>query len=98
MILEITQIEVGKALKKQKRNEIAIVSTQTFGRPRKIWIIELGYSSDTRYMDKVAEMNQQHAELCNLLATEGYDVMLLPIVLRSAGTAFKCLKNGLSQR
>jgi hypothetical protein len=26
-----------------------------------------------------------------LLAAEGYDVMLLPIVLGSAGTLFKCL-------
>jgi len=26
-----------------------------------------------------------------LLATEGYDVMLLPILLGSAGTLFKCI-------
>jgi len=61
------------------------VHTQTSGRPRKIWIIALGYFSDTRYMDKVAEKKQEHVELCHLLATEGYDVMLLPIVLGSAG-------------
>jgi hypothetical protein len=49
--------------------------------------MELGYSSDTRYMDKVMEKKEQVA----LLAAEGYDVMLLPIVLGSAGTLFKCL-------
>jgi hypothetical protein len=58
---------------------------------RKIWLIELGYSSDTRYMDKVIEKKEQHAELCRLFAAEGYDVMLLPVVLGSAGTLFKCL-------
>jgi hypothetical protein len=42
-------------------------------------------------MDKVMEKKEQHAELCKLLAAEGYDVTLLPIVLGSAGTLFKCL-------
>jgi hypothetical protein len=59
------------------------------GRPRKVWLMELRYSSDTRYMYKVMEKKEQHAELCKLLAAEGYDVML--IVLGNAGTLFKCL-------
>jgi hypothetical protein len=42
-------------------------------------------------MDKVIEKKEQHAKLCKVLAAEGYDVMLLPIVLGSAGTLFKCL-------
>jgi hypothetical protein len=42
-------------------------------------------------MDKVIEKKEQHAELCRLLAAEAYDVMLLPVVLESAGTLFKCL-------
>jgi hypothetical protein len=33
----------------------------------------------------------ENAELCRLLAAEGCDVMLLPVVLGSAGTLFKCL-------
>jgi hypothetical protein len=41
-------------------------------------------------MDEVIE-KKEHARLCKLLAAEGYDVILLPIVLRSAGTFFKCL-------
>jgi hypothetical protein len=40
-------------------------------RPRKIWLIELGYSSDTRYMDKVLEKKEQHVELCRMLAVGG---------------------------
>jgi hypothetical protein len=34
---------------------------------------------------------QQHAELCKLPGAEGYDVILLPIILGSAGAFFKCL-------
>jgi hypothetical protein len=92
MIVEITHEEIDRALKKtQTRNGDNKVSTQINGRPRKIWLMELGYSSDTRYMDKVMEKKEQHAELCKLLAAEGYDIMLLPIVLGCAGTLFKCL-------
>jgi hypothetical protein len=56
---------------------------------KKFWLIE--YFSDTRYMEKVAEKKERHAELCKLLASEGYAVMLLLVVLRRAGTLSKCL-------
>jgi hypothetical protein len=79
------------ALKKRFRNGDNNVATQINGRPRKMWLLELGYSSDIRYMDKVMEEKEQHAELCKLLAAEGYDVVLLPIVLGSAVALFKCL-------
>jgi hypothetical protein len=93
MIVETTHEEVDRTLKKRTRNGDNNVPIQINGRPRKIWLMELGYSSDTRYMhmDKVMEKKVQHAELCKLLAAEGYDVMLLPIILRSAGTLIKCL-------
>ena len=55
------------------------------GKPRKVWIIELGYCSDTRYLEKLAEKQQQHEQLCKLLTIEGYDVQLLPVILSSAG-------------
>jgi len=42
-------------------------------------------------MDKVMVKRQQHAEGCSLLAAEGYDMMLLSVVLGSAGILFKCL-------
>jgi hypothetical protein len=52
--------------------------------------LTIDLSSDTSYMAKVIEM-KEHAELCILLATEGYGVMVLPVVLGSAGTRFTCL-------
>jgi hypothetical protein len=65
------------------------IPTQINGRPRKIWLFQLGYSSDTRYMDKAMKKQEQQAELCKMLAVEGYDVVLLPVVLGSAGTLCK---------
>jgi hypothetical protein len=59
--------------------------------PRNIWLIKLGYSSDSPCMDKVIEKKGQHAGSWKLLAAEGCDVMLLPVVLGSAGTLFECL-------
>jgi hypothetical protein len=38
---------------------------------------------------KVIEKKEQDAEMCRLLAAEGYDVMLLLVVLGSAGTLLK---------
>jgi hypothetical protein len=42
-------------------------------------------------MDKVIDKKERHAELCKMLAAEGYDVALHPVVLGSAGTLFNCL-------
>jgi hypothetical protein len=88
MIVDITNNEIDGALKKRTRNGDTNISNQINGRPRKIWLIESGYSSNTRYMDKVTEKKEQHAELCKLLAAEGYDVMLLTVVLENAGIHF----------
>jgi hypothetical protein len=97
MIVEITNDEIDRALKKQTRNGDTNIPTQINGRPRKIWLIELEYSSDTRYMDKVIERIEQHAKLCRFFAAEGYDVMLLPVVLGSAGTLFRCLDRATTE-
>jgi hypothetical protein len=63
MIVENTHEEIDRALKKRTRNGDTNIPTQITGRPRKIRLIELGYSSDTRYMDKVIEKTKQHAEI-----------------------------------
>ena len=48
-------------------------------------------------MDKVKEKTDQHATLCELLDTEGYEVIVLPTVLGSAGTLYKCLEKAAIQ-
>ncbi len=51
------------------------------GRQRKIWIVEGGYCADTRYAEKVAEKNEQHEKLVDMLKMFGYDVQLRPMPL-----------------
>ena len=45
-----------------------------------------GYCSDTRYVDKLHEKQQQHQRLEASLIAYGYDVTVLPIILGSYGT------------
>ena len=44
------------------------------GRQKKIWVVEGGYCADTRYAEKVAEKNEQHEKLVDMLKMYGYDV------------------------
>jgi hypothetical protein len=44
MIVEIRHEEIDRTLKKRTRNGDNKVPTQINGRPRKIWLMELGYS------------------------------------------------------
>ena len=48
-------------------------------------MVELGYVSDTKYLDKVKEQIAQHQTLFHMLQTEGYEVNFLPIVLGNLG-------------
>ena len=55
-----------------------------------IKIIEIGYSSDTRYIEKLQEKEQQHAQLCRILREEGHKVDFIPIILGTQGSVFRC--------
>ena len=37
------------------------------GRQRRIWIVKGGYCADTRYAEKVKEINEQHERLVDML-------------------------------
>jgi hypothetical protein len=82
----VTHDEINRAL--ENRNGDTNVHTQIIGRPRKNWLLELGYFSDTRYMNKVTGKKEQHADLYKLLVAERYSVKLLPALLESAGPLF----------
>ena len=66
------------------------------GRARRIWIVEDGYCSDTRYEDKLKEKEGQHQALQTALEDHGYQVSTLPIILRSFWITFsfydKCIQ------
>ena len=55
------------------------------GRQRKIWIVEDGYCADTRYVEKMAEKNEQHEKLVDMLKLYGHDVHLRPMPVHPRG-------------
>ena len=66
-----------------------------YGLQTKVWVIEIGYSSDTRYRERLQEKRDQHAELCSLLAARGYAVELVPIILGSMGSIYRSVDESL---
>jgi hypothetical protein len=53
MIVEIPSEKLDNISQKRRHTGVRKVSAQIDDRPRKVWIVELGYSSDTRYRNKV---------------------------------------------
>lgn len=56
---------------------------------RRVWMLEVGYNSNTKYEEKFQEKTQQHQALVNALTQWGYDVHLRPLPLGFAGTIYK---------
>ena len=57
-------------------------------RPCKAFILEVGYTSETRYTDKVLEKTQQHAQLRSLLESEGFEGVIQSVILGTSGGIF----------
>ncbi len=73
-------------LRKRARNSRTLRETR---RGHTIRIVEIGYTSEGRYMEKVQEKNQQHEKLQDLLKTEGHRVQQSNVILGSSGGIFK---------
>ena len=58
------------------------------GKPRKVWVAEAGYCSDTVYQDKLKEKELQPKRLQEALSACGYEVIAVPIILGFYGTIF----------
>ena len=63
----------------------------------KIQIIEVGYCSDFRWKEKLAEKQEQHRGLVQALQAEGWDVEEHHIILGSKGTVYKDTLNTLQK-
>ena len=61
----------------------------TTERSRKIWVLEGGYTSDTRRLEKVREKHLQHERLMKALELRGYQAQLMPFVFGFGGTIFQ---------
>ncbi len=58
-------------------------------RRRKVWVLEVGYGSDTKYEEIWQTKTEQHQTLIRLLTHFGYEVHLRPLPLGVAGTIYK---------
>ena len=68
---------------------------RTSNRMRKIWVIEGGYTSDTRHAEKVQEKMEQHKTLLQALEAQGFDTRLAILTFGVGGTLYKPTKDAL---
>ena len=68
------------------------------GKERRIWIVEAGYCSDTRYEEKLQEKEDQHIALQTALKNYRYSVITLPVILGVSGSIFHTTKHALAVR
>ena len=86
MIVEMSAIEHEQHM---QHATMAQLSPQMLdGKPRKVWVAEAGYCSDTMYEDKLKEKELQHKRLQEALSAYGYEVIVVPIILGFYGTIF----------
>ena len=62
-----------------------------------ITIMEVGYGSDTRYHAKLAEKNEQHAQLRSLLTAQGRKITYLPVILGTMGCTYHSTATALQR-
>ena len=63
--------------------------THSQSRQRKVWLLEGGYTSDTRHLDKIEEKRQQHKTLLKALEMQGCSARLLILTFGVGGTIYK---------
>ncbi len=58
---------------------------------RKVWVLEGGYTADTRHSDKMREKQLQHAQLMHALQLEvrGFDAKLMVWTVGLGGTVYQ---------
>ena len=61
---------------------------------RKIWLIEGGYTSDTRHLEKLAEKQNQHQKLEGALEVRGFDIKPMIFAFGVGGTHLQTVCGG----
>ena len=56
---------------------------------RKVWLVEGGYTSDTRHLEKLAEKQNQQQKLVGALELRGFDVKPMIFAFGVGGTIYK---------
>ena len=94
MLVEVSQEEFASWVAGESAGRLCPTHD---ARPRRVWIVEVGYCSDTRYEAKLEEKRTQHSQLQAALQSYGYDVTLIPMVLGNTGTVYTTNLEGLMQ-
>ena len=77
MLVELTREEQATYRNgNSQHSEERVLSTNIGDKRRKIWILEGGYCSDTKYERKNAQKLQQHQTLHHMLTQHGYECCL----------------------
>ena len=63
--------------------------THSQSRQLKVWLLEGGYTSDTRLPEKIEEKRQQHKILLQALEMQGFSARLLILTCGVGGTFYK---------
>ena len=56
--------------------------------PVKVMIVEVRFTSETRYAEKLQEKMTQHGKLQRALSRVGFEVSILPVILGTTGGVF----------
>ncbi len=93
LILEYNQPQEAnqRTRKRDRHGDKKIPNIKQAGeevRPCKAYLVEVGYTSETRYCTKLQEKLEQHSVLVKLLEREGYDPVVIPIILGTTGGIF----------
>ncbi len=58
-------------------------------RRRKVWVLEGGYTADTRHRNKMREKGLQHTQLMHALQVRGFDAKLMVLTFGLGGTVYQ---------
>ena len=103
---DMTQPGLAPKIREKMRPDIMLVGrTKMNGKRRRpraqtersvVHIAEIGYTSEGRYLGKIAEKQEQHRQLERILQSKGYIVKALTVILGSTGGIFTQSMAGLA--
>ena len=94
--IKTAEADFARQQRKRKADKNPPTRSQDVIKGQKITIVEIGYVADTRYEDKLSNKFDQHKMLCRLLALEGHEVQILPIILGTQGAVFECFPKAMT--
>ena len=85
----------GKRRRLDKNGQVTpvIQTTRRNGQKRSVKVVEVGYTSEGRFEEKLNEKLEQHQQLKRLLEIQGLDAKILPVIIGCTGGIFTVSTN-----